>query len=67
MDFRGHVYGLRSKGLALSEWRGAHLRWYLEKPQEPFRRTTITTVRLNQNFKMDSSDPGDYIKRGHLR
>ena len=64
MDFWGHVYDLRRKGLIPRESSRDHLRPHLEKPQGPFSPNTITTVPSNRSLKMDGSDPGNFVKNG---
>ena len=63
MGFWEHVYELRRKGLIPREWRRAHLRRHLEKPQGPFQRTTITTVPSNLSLTKDGSAVGDSVRR----
>ena len=60
-----HIYDLRRKGLIPREWKRAHLRPHLEKPQGPFSRNTIATSPSNQSLNVDGGgEPGDYVKRG---
>lgn len=67
MDFWGHVYDLRRKGLIPREWSRDHLRRHLQKPRGPFSANTITTVPSNQSVKIDGSDPGNSVKNGSRR
>ena len=64
MDFWGHVYDLRRKGLIPLEWSREHLRRHLQKPQGPFSPNTINTLPSNQSDKVDGSDPGNSVKNG---
>ena len=58
MDFWGHIYDLRSKGLIRREWRRTDLRRYLEEPQGPFQRNTITTIPSNLSLTKHGSAMG---------
>ena len=65
MNFWGRIYDLRSKGLIPREWKRAHLRRHLERPQGPFQQTTITTVPSNFSLRKDGRAVGDSVRKGH--
>lgn len=54
------------QGLMPCKGRGAHMKRYLAKPQEPFQQATIPPALLNQSSNMDSSDAVACIKRGRM-